>query len=186
MFCRIRLTSFLLLSILFSTLNMNNTLIVYASRHGTTAVYAKSLLKLLIGNVDLCFLNERANSLPNLSVYNTIVIGGSIHYGKNNKSVSRFTKENIELLKTKRLGLYVTSFFEGDKAIEQLHKAYPKELIEMATVVDYFDGELLYPKMSSWEKFVAKAVLNDDEIRPLISKPKITEFANKLNQNYEV
>ena len=92
---------------------MNNTLIVYASRHGTTSEYAKKLFQLLDGNVDLCFLNERGDSLPDLTVYNTIVIGGSIHYGKNSKSVVKFTKDNIALLRTKRLGLFVSCHFGG-------------------------------------------------------------------------
>lgn len=161
---------------------MNNTLIVYASRHGTTAEYAKKLLQLLDGNVDLCSLDERANSLPDMSSYNTIVIGGSIHYGKNSKLVIAFTKNNYKLLQTKRLGLFVTSYFDGEKAFDQLGNAYPKELLEKAIVSDYFDGELLYPKMNFWEKLVAKLVLKAEEIKPLISKPKITEFADKLNQ----
>ena len=161
---------------------MNNTLIVYASRHGTTSAYAKKLFQLLDGNVDICFLNERANSLPNLDVYNTIVIGGSIHYGKINKSVSTFTNNNLELLKTKRLGLLVSCHFEGAQALEQLNNAYPKELIERAVVSDYFDGELLYPQMNKWEKLVAKLVLQAEEIRPRVSKQKIMDFANKLNE----
>lgn len=164
---------------------MNNTLVVYASRHGTTAEYAKQMLKLLDGNVDLCFLNERADTMPDMSHYNTIVIGGSIHYGKNSKLVIDFTKKNIEWLKTKRLGLFVTSFFDGEKALDQLHNAYPKELLERAIVADYFDGELLYPKMNFWERLVAKAVLKAEEITPIISKPKITDFANKLNQTHD-
>lgn len=161
---------------------MNNTLIVYASRHGTTAEYAKKLLQLLDGNVDLCSLDERANSLPDMSSYNTIVIGGSIHYGKNSKLVVAFTKNNYQLLEAKRLGLFVTSYFDGEKALEQLGNAYPRGLLERAVVSDYFDGELLYPKMNFWEKLVAKVVLKAEEIKPVISKPKITEFANKLNQ----
>lgn len=166
-------------------MEMNNTLIVYASRHGTTSEYSKTLLQLLYGNVDLCFLNERANCLPDLNPYNTIVIGGSIHYGENNKLVVKFTKENIDLLKTKRLGLFVTSFFDGEKALQQLKNAYPKELHDIAIVADYFDGELLYPKMNFFEKLVAKAVLKAEEVRPLISKAKITDFANKLNQKHD-
>ena len=161
---------------------MNNTLIVYASRHGTTSAYAKKLFELLDGNVDVCFLNERANSLPNLAVYNTIVIGGSIHYGKINKLITTFTNDNFELLKTKRLGLLVSCHFEGDKAMEQLNNAYPMELIERAVVSDYFDGELLYPQMNIWEKFITKLVLQAEEIRPRVSKQKIMDFANKLNQ----
>lgn len=166
-------------------MKMNKTLIVYASRHGTTAAYAKKLLQMLHGNVDLCFLNERENSLPDLSVYDTFVIGGSIHYGKINKSVTRFTKDNFELLKNKRLGLYITCYYEDEKAQEQLNNAYPKELLDKALVTDYFDGELLFPKMNVWEKFIAKMVLKSDEIRPRISKQKITDFANKLNNEHE-
>ncbi len=141
---------------------MNNTLIVYASRHGTTSEYAKTLLKLIDGNVDLCFLNERGNSLPDLSVYNTIVIGGSIHYGMNSKSVVKFVNDNKEFLKTRQLGLFVTCYYEGDKALEQLNNAYPKELIEWAVVTDYFEGELLFPKMNFWERFITKFVLKKD------------------------
>lgn len=163
-------------------MEMNNTLIVFASRHGTTSEYSKRLLKLLHGNVDLCFLNERANNLPDMTPYNTIVIGGSIHYGKNSKMVVDFTNDNFELLQTKRLGLFVTSYFEGEQALKQLNNAFPKELLENAIVSDYFDGELLYPKMNFFERMVAKAVLRAEEVKPLISKTKITAFANKLNQ----
>ena len=163
-------------------MKINNTIIVYASRHGTTAEYAKNLLKLLDGNVDLCSLDERVDSLPDMSFYDTIVIGGSIHYGKNSKIVVSFAKNNIELLSTRRLGLFVTSYFDGDKAIEQLSKAYPKELLDKAIVADYFDGELLYPKLNFFEKIVAKVVLKAEELQPLIAKSKIIDFANKLNE----
>lgn len=163
-------------------MNINNTLIVYASRHGTTTQYAKSLLKLLDGNVDLCSLDERANSLPDMSYYDTIVIGGSIHYGKNNKLVVSFAKNNIELLRNRRLGLFVTSYYDGERAQNQLNNAYPKELLDIAIAADYFDGELLYPKLNVFEKLVAKIVLKADELQPIISKSKIVDFAKKLNK----
>lgn len=165
---------------------MNNTIIVYASRHGTTAEYAKKLLKMLDGNVDLCFLNERENSLPDLTVYNTFVIGGSIHYGRINKSVVNFCNNNYEMLMSKRLGLFITCYFEGDNAQQQLKNAFPKGLHDRAVASTYFDGELLYPKMNYWEKMVAKLVLKADEVKPLLSKPRITDFANKLNQQHGI
>lgn len=164
-------------------MNINNTIIVYASRRGTTAEYAKSLLKLLDGNVDLCSLNKRGDSMPDMTFYDTIVIGGSIQYGKNNKLVLNFVNNNIELLRTRRLGLFVTSYYDGERALEQLNKAYPKELIDRAIVADYFDGELLFPKMNFFEKIVAKTLLRAEEIQPVIAKSKILSFANKLNNN---
>lgn len=163
-------------------MKINNTIIVYASRHGTTADYAKKLLKLLDGNVDLCSLDERANSMPDLLFYDTVVIGGSIHYGKNSKLIVSFVKDNMDFLRTRRLGLFVTSYFDGDKALEQLSNAYPKELLDKAIISDYFDGELLFPKMNFFEKLVAKAVLKAEEIQPIIAKSKIIDFADKLNQ----
>lgn len=163
-------------------MKINNTIIVYASRHGTTAEYAKEMLKLLDGNVDLCSLDERASSMPDMSFYDTIVVGGSIHYGKNSKLVASFVKNNIDLLSSRRLGLFVTSYYDGERALQQLSKAYPKELIEKAIVADYFDGELLYPKMNFFEKMVAKIVLKAEELQTVIVKSKVIEFAEKLNQ----
>ncbi len=163
-------------------MKINNTIIVYASRHGTTAEYAKKLMKLLDGNVDLCSLDERGKSMPDMSFYDTIVIGGSIHYGKNSKLIVSFVKNNIDLLITRRLGLFVTSYYDGERALQQLSNAYPKELLEKAVVADFFDGELLYQKLNFFEKIVAKVVLKAEELDPIIEKLKVIEFAEKLNQ----
>ena len=91
-------------------------------------------------------------------------------------------KNNIDLLSSRRLGLFVTSYYDGERALQQLSKAYPKELIEKAIVADYFDGELLYPKMNFFEKMVAKIVLKAEELQTVIVKSKVIEFAEKLNQ----
>ena len=163
-------------------MKINNTIIVYASRHGTTAEYAKKLMKLLDGNVDLCSLDERGKSMPDMSFYDTIVRGGSIHYGKNSKLIVSFVKNNIDLLITRRLGLFVTSYYDGERALQQLGNAYPKELLEKAVVADFFDGELLYQKLNFFEKIVAKVVLKAEELDPIIEKLKVIEFAEKLNQ----
>lgn len=163
-------------------MKINNTIIVYASRHGTTAEYAKKLMKLLDGNVDLCSLDERGKSMPDMSFYDTIVIGGSIHYGKNSKLIVSFVKNNIDLLITRRLGLFVTSYYDGERALQQLSNAYPKELLNRAVVADFFDGELLYQKLNFFEKIVAKVVLKAEELDPIIEKLKVIEFAEKLNQ----
>ena len=61
-------------------------------------------------------------------------------------------------------------------------KLSPEELLDKAIVADFFDGELLFPKMNFFEKIVAKVVLKAEEIQPLISKTKTVNFANKLNK----
>ena len=78
--------------------------------------------------------------------------------------------------------MFVTSYYDGERAQNQLNNAYPKELLDIAIAADYFDGELLYPKLNVFEKFVAKIVLKADELQPIISKSKIVDFAKKLNK----
>ena len=59
---------------------MDNTLIVFASDHGTVEKCARELFRLIDGKVDICDLNKR-DIIPDLSTYDSIVIGGSIHSG---------------------------------------------------------------------------------------------------------
>lgn len=160
-------------------MEMIRTLIVYATRHGHTAEYARQLLGILNGNVDLCYIDER-EVMPDLDVYDTIVIGGSIKFGKINESISQFCINNLEQLKTKRLGLFISCFFEDTKALEQLNRSFPKELLDIAVVADYFNGEILMSQLKPWERFIAKIVLKAEE-KEYFSNSQIINFANRLN-----
>lgn len=161
---------------------MDNTLIVYASRHGTVKKSARYLFQLMSGKVDICDLKER-NVLPDISTYDTVIIGGSIHWGTIQPVVAEFCRLNLEELKRKRLGLFINCLYSGEKAQEELNHAFPEELNEVAVARDYFGGEL--ENLSFWERFITSQLVLKEELMVALSKEKIEKFAEKINSDGE-
>ncbi|HCC86043.1 MAG TPA: hypothetical protein DEQ06_05535 [Porphyromonadaceae bacterium] len=159
---------------------MHNTLIVFASNHGTVERCARELFKLIEGKVDLCNLNRR-ESLPDLMSYDTIIVGGSIHYGKIQKVIADFCKSNQTVLAGKRLGLFINCLYTGEKAAQQLERAFPESLARHALVRDYFGGELYKQKMNFWERFITWQIVRSEGLEPLLFKDKIARFAQIIS-----
>ena len=77
------------------------TAIIYATHHGTTETVAKQIQQqLLPQQVEL--INLAHNKQPDISTYDRIVVGSSIHAGKNQSVVQKFCSQNMpELLQKK-------------------------------------------------------------------------------------
>lgn len=163
---------------------MNNSLIIYASDHGTVEKCAKELFVQLDGKVDLCNLNVRDSS-PDLSTYDTIIIGGSIHSGKIQNVIAEFCEENIDLLSTKNIGLFINCLYSGEKAQQQLDEAFPALLNSVALARDYFGGEINDLKLSYWEKMITKQMIEQENLVVKLSKERIDKFATKMSGAYE-
>lgn len=163
---------------------MNNSLIIYASDHGTVEKCAKELFVQLDGKVDLCNLNVR-NSNPDLSTYDTIIIGGSIHSGKIQNVIAQFCEENIDLLSTKNIGLFINCLYSGEKAQQQLDEAFPALLNSVAVARDYFGGEINDLKLSYLEKIITKQMIEQENLVVKLSKERIDKFAIKMAGAYE-
>ena len=158
----------------------NNTLIVYASRHGSVEKRARELFRLIDGKVDICNLNNR-NSLPDVSTYDSVIIGGSIYYGKVQKYVSDFCSGNRDVLKEKRLGLFVSCLHSGEIAEKELQEAFPEELFRGARASDYFGAEIDKAKLSFLEKIIVNRMVKSGKLTLSDSTEKIKRFAEKMN-----
>lgn len=159
---------------------MYNTLIVFASEHGTVEKCARELFRLIDGKVDICDLNKR-DIIPDLSGYDSIVIGGSIHSGKIQRVISDFCVTNLDLLINKRIGLFINCIYSGEKAIKQLEEAFPKELSDKAVVREYFGGEINELKLNYWEKIITKQMIDQENLVVSLSKEKIDHFAKTIS-----
>lgn len=159
---------------------MDNTLIVFASHHGTVEKCARELFRRIDGKVDICDLNRR-DFLPDLSGYDAIIVGGSIHSGKIQEEISSFCKTNIEMLASKRLGLFINCIYSGEKATQQLNDAFPEILNRLAVVRDYFGGEVDRLKLSFWERVVISRMIERGDMVVPISKEKIERFAHIMS-----
>lgn len=157
---------------------MDNTLIIYSSNHGTVDKCARELFKLTEGKVDICNPSKR-ETLPDLSKYNAVIVGGAIHEGKIEEVISAFCAEHLDLLLTKRLGLFISCVHKGEEAERQLEAAFPEKLRQYAVVCDYFGGEV--SQLNLWERIVTTQMMEKEELEVELSKQKIRRFAKLMS-----
>lgn len=158
----------------------NNTLIVYASRHGDAEKCARDIFDLIDGKVDICDLSNR-ESFPDTSTYDTVIIGSSIYHGKIPESVSNFCRVNLDILTQKRLGLFITCPDSGERAEKKLQEAYPPELFNSAIISDYFGGEIDPSGFSILERIITNRLSGPRESSIPVFREKIEKFAKKMN-----
>ena len=121
------------------------TLIVFASKTGTSAECASQLAQKLDGEVSLCQLGQ--DRLPALDTFDRIVVGGSIRIGKIHKKVTSFVSQNKEILLKKTLGLFICCMADGDTAEQYLKSSFSEELFEHAKAKGLFGGCYKFSRM---------------------------------------
>ena len=156
-----------------------NILIVYSTKHGATEKCAKIIAKKLTGKVELFNLKEKLKIDP--SGYDVVIIGGSIYMGQIQKEVKTFCAQNIEQLKTKKIGLFTCCMLEGEKAEKQLADMFPKELLSIASSKECFGGEFNFSKMNFFEKLIIKKVSKVDKDTSNILENNINKMAIAFN-----
>ena len=131
-----------------------STAIVFISRHGSAEKSAKLLKNKVNGNVTL--VNLKKDKIPNLDLFDTVIIGGSIHGGHIQEAVKKFCRRYWKKLIEKRLGLYLCCMKSGEEAQQQFIDAYPESLRQHAEVRGIFGGEFMFEKMNFLEKMIVK------------------------------
>lgn len=154
-------------------------LIVFSSKHGCTEKCTDFLAKELKDKPDI--INLKNYKDVNLSLYNKVIIGGSIYMGKIQKEVSEFCSKNLEELKEKNIGLFICGMQEGDSINMEINQNFPKELIEMATVIKHFGGEFNFSKMNFFEKLIVKIITKTSSNKSNILNDNINSFAKTMN-----
>lgn len=156
-----------------------NSLIVYCSSHGTTEKAARILGDYLDGDVKLIDLRE--NNVLDLTPYDAVIIGGSIHVGNIQRKVKKFISEHHTELFTKKIGLFLCCMFEGEKAKEQFEQAFPQDLRERSISNGLFGGEFLVSRMNFLERQIVKKVAGVKVDTSNINEVSIKEFAEHVN-----
>jgi menaquinone-dependent protoporphyrinogen oxidase len=155
------------------------TLVVFASKYGATEECAEKLKEKLGGDVTVVKLGKNTRP-PDLSEYDTVIVGGSIHAGRIQKAVRDFCMKNLDTLKAKNLGLFVSSLTPPEKAVKYITDSFPGELVEGAKAKGCFGGALYYEKMNFLERFVMKKITKSDRNIYSISEQNIQQFAEQM------
>lgn len=156
------------------------SLIVYCSSHGTTAKAAQMLRKQIEGEVVALNLN-RTKLLCDVEIFDSVIIGGSIHAGRIQRKIRNFMKENHNVLLTKKLGLFLCCMNEGEIAKEQYENAFHARLRNVAIAEGVFGGEYLISKMNMLEKIIVKRVSGVTTEKSTLNITSINQFAHTFN-----
>lgn len=156
------------------------TMIIYASKHGATAKCARMLAEQLQGEVEV--VNLETDPDPDLTEYDTVVLGGPIYAGKILEEVRKFAKDNLSTLLAKKLGLFICGLQDEDEGIaKELANSFPAELLEQASVKSFFGGELYFSKMGRFERWMMKKMAKSEEDISEIRTETISSFARTLS-----
>jgi len=159
------------------------TIIIYGSKYGYTEDCVKSLAEKLDGEVS--FVNICNEKIPNIDEFNNIIIGGSIYMGQIQKKIKLYCLENIEMLLTKRLALFLCCGLP-ENFMQSVKKAFPEELLTKSVAKECFGGELRTEKMNFAHKMITglmkKAAAKEGKSEPIQMADNIKKLAEIINK----
>ena len=133
----------------------NRILIVYASKYGCTEK-AALLLQAKLAGAEV--VNLRSGNLPDLTGYDTVILGGSIYYGRIRKEMAAFTAQHKQELLKKRLGLFICAGMTGKKGEQELKQAYPEIIYNKALAREVMGDEVYLDLISVLDKWILRMV----------------------------
>ncbi len=157
------------------------TLLVYETTHGTTEKCAQRLRGLLDVEPDLIRL--RRGGRIDLNLYDTVIIGGSIHAGMMQSRIRNFCAEYLRKLRRKRLSLFICCMEEGDRAQEQFANAFPDELKHSAIARGIFGGEYDFDRMNFFQRAIVRKIKGLNASISNIRDEEIIRFARTVNES---
>ncbi len=155
------------------------TAIVYRSHHGTTEKVANMISEAL-GKENASLFDLKTDKNPDLSGFDQIILGGSIHAGNVQNKVKEFCKNNMNTLLEKPLGLFL-SCMEEKQAQEQFDRAFPELLRSHAKSCKLTGGEFNFDKMNFLEKVIIRKISGIRESISNINEEKVLEMAREMS-----
>lgn len=153
--------------------------ILYSSKYGGTLLCAEKLAESM--NVDSTFINLDKNSNPDLSKYQSVIIGTSIYIGAIRKSVKMFCKNYLSILETKKVGFFISCLAKESEANLYFEKSFDEILLSNAAAIGVFGPVVNYDKMNFFEKMILKKITGKSESFSKIDDEQIIKFADKFN-----
>lgn len=155
-------------------------IIIYSSRYGCTEK-AVRLLQSKISQ-DVKAVNVAREKAPDLTPFDTIILGGPIYVGKMDGKLASYIQQNREDLRRKNLALFVCAG-EQDPAVmeKQLVSAFPEDLYNRAIAREVLGGELYWDRLDFMTKLMLRIVKGIKEGYARLSEEKIDRFAGSIS-----
>ena len=157
--------------------------IIYASQHGTTEHVAQKISSQL-DFPEVKLINISQVSKVDLSQYQMIILGSSIHAGNNQRSMQNFCTRNLTILLQKEVALFLCCMRE-EEADASIQKAYPAVLRAKSLSCKVMGGEYRVDKMNFIEKFLLKKIAHVTESGSFLKQEAIDEFVSDILDRHQ-
>jgi menaquinone-dependent protoporphyrinogen oxidase len=158
------------------------TLIIYGTKYEFTKKCIEKIASSIKGTIEIVHLKEPSSI--DLSMYNQVIIGGSIYMGNIQKEVKEFCIKYVETLRNKRIGLFICCGYP-EKFEEYMKDAFPLRLSEIAITKRCFGGELNVTKMKLIDRLLTKLLIHmrkkEGKSLPIMLNDQIELFTKALN-----
>ncbi len=135
--------------------------IVCVSKYGATRKCAEMIAERLSAGTTILDLGARRAVC--LDRCDTVVIGGPIYGGTIHRRMVSFCRRNRKALLQKRVALFISCAYQGERAEEQLLHAYPDWLYVHAFARRALGGELHMDKLKGLDRLlVARLTASQD------------------------
>lgn len=155
-------------------------LIIFTTKYGSVEKCAKILAKQL--NVETKIINLKTDVITKLDDFDKIILGGSIYIGKTQSEISKFAEENIEVLKSKIVGIFVNSGEPTAKKYAQIKNSFPAEIHDNAVAIGLFGDEISWEKCSFMDKLALRLIKKVKASYSNLDRKEISRFAKLMNE----
>ena len=169
---------------------MKKKLILYSTTDGQTLKICERIKTKVSSEIDIVSL-DNIKSI-NLDLYDLVILGASIRYGKHKLEVSNFVLNNKEVLESKK-----TAFFSVNAVARKDNKNTPesnpyilkflKQTNWKPNYVEVFAGKINYPKYNLIDKYIIKFIMwitkgptNIKNVYEFTDWAKVDHFASKF------
>ena len=170
-------------------------LILYSSTDGQTKIISQKIREILSYNNEVQLSSIQDAPGLSLDLFDKIVIGASIRYGKHKKELYNFIKINQKILDIKK-----NAFFSINVVARKLDKntaetnPYVKKFLKISkwkpNKIEVFAGKLDYPKYGFFDKHIIRLIMyltkgptNISQSYEFTDWSKVDNFAKELNVN---
>ena len=172
---------------------MHDTLIIYSSTDGHTKTICKRISNFLNNENETKIISLDEAIKIDLSVFNKIIIGASIRYGKHSKKLYKFITFNKNILDKKQ-----SIFFSVNVVARKSEKNTPetnpyiKKFLKISNwkpkKIGVFAGRVDYPNYGFFDKYVIKFIMfltngptDTSQSYEFTDWSKVDEFAKELS-----
>jgi menaquinone-dependent protoporphyrinogen oxidase len=158
---------------------MSKKIIIYTTKYGFVTKVATTLKAKLGGEVEL--VNLMKAQAPSLQDYDTVILGGSIYFGKVQKKLAAYVRDAMPELAGKKVGLFVCAGVpDPETKRKELEQAFPPELMKQAVCKDILGDEIVYEKLSFLDKFITRRISGSTAGQSHFEENRIEAFAQAL------